>query len=320
MNSRDRLLYGTAISGHGRGGWHHPLPGTAPDGLNIHGCSLAGTALEPGQRGVVLGPPVIDHGNGRFSTTPFDRASILAAMLFWDVIEYPSNRAIEIGIGEVNDLVAMGAVQRSEVSLSGRIDVAKTLTAAGNAVIRELSGRDPGRWSVWRQPGTVELGEQITKTDAASVQLTQAILLPPIDAPFQDVLEFRERRQHELRRLRDKLDSLGEMVATAADSERAFARAHDEVVAGLEAARRVTQERWALSRLVDLDLSFDLSSAMLAAMSASAASSMGAHPLVAAAAGGISFAVKPRRRPGLGPTSNPFDVICTLERELPTRS
>jgi hypothetical protein len=317
MSSRDRLLYGSAMGAFG----HRPFgsQGTG-SAFTVSNPRLAGAPLEPGQRGVMIGPPLIANPDGSLTTTSLDRPTILSALLFWDVIDYPSNTMIDIEIADIDTLAEMGVARRSHIGLSGTMSGHQPIATAASQAIKLLSERDPGRWSVWRAAGTIEFGPAGTTTDAATVKLTQSIVLPPVEAPFEDVLDFKERRRSELLALRAHLDDLGATIAAKADSERAFVVAKDRLVASLDDARRAMLERYANPITAGFEFSFSLTDAAKAVLyGGGGAGLLNPHPLVIAGGallGGLSASIKPRRKAEAHSGTNPFDVICTMENEL----
>lgn len=71
------------------------------------------------QRGLLLAPPVTIENGGAISTTQGSDGYLNTAILFWDVIDYPVNRMIEIGNQDIDSLEQLGVVQRSQVAADG---------------------------------------------------------------------------------------------------------------------------------------------------------------------------------------------------------
>jgi hypothetical protein len=84
----------------------------------------------------------------------------------------------------------------------------------------DLDAREPGLWSLAQGENSLLLRDQILEPDAgAFLELTRAIPVPDKDVPLNEVLEFKQRRVDELRRLRTELDTFITAVNQAEDKE-----------------------------------------------------------------------------------------------------
>lgn len=270
--------------------------------------------LDPGERGVILSPLVMFDPDGTFWPNRWPLGHLHAALLFWDVLEYPSNSYIHIEDRDIQALKALGAAQSTRVDVGGSAwSGVDPIIAAHQGLLSYLSKESPGRWSSFSGESALPIfGAGGGAVEAFTVRLHQAIPLPPVERPFEDVLEFRLRRRAELLALREHIDTLAETVAAAADSEAAFARRVDHLHAAIAALGRVTRERYGLANWLRLKSSFSLSDAVRAALSLLAAGASPTETLVGTAASGISVSM------GEGPEAQtgPFQYIASVRQEL----
>lgn len=278
-------------------------------------------ALSAGERGIVLGPPVIVDERGGFTTSSYPAEQIQSALLFWDHIDYPSNFIIENENQDLDALVAMGAVRRSRMPV--RSGSAGGILLQGTADILEaLNAQSPGRWSLWRHAGFEGVVEPTgLDAHAASMALTNSIALPPINHPFEDILEFRLRRAAELRALREEIDAMAEAISLAPDGQRALAVRLDKLDRALSDQIRVSNEHFKITELVSLSPTFSISDAAKDGVSVTMAALVAGLPLTAAlttgvlrgAVSGIGLdLVKGKKTQA----TTPFDYVVSISRDL----
>lgn len=278
--------------------------------------------LEVCQRGVILPPPVTLVPNGLLTGSSFDRQRIDAALLYWDAIEYPSSQMAEFGSQDIDALVQMGVVSRSRVLFSGRWELGESVEAAHDATVRELKAQSPGRWSHFLIPN-----EAVTSAhshEVVTVRLLEALPLPPSDLPFEELLDFRQRRIDELRALRTHIDELADVVVASTDGEAALIRKIDSLQASLNAARAVTRERFGGFVGLKIAPSFSLTDALRAGATSFGLLAVATGGPTTAALGGAAIAAglqglslsveKTRGEPDLGPLKYAVSIENHLTR------
>ena len=99
-----------------------------------------------------------------------------------------------------------GILTRPDYSFNG--DAAQGIANSQIQAFIDLEDREPGLWSLAQGENSLFLKDRILEPDAgAFLELTRAIPIPDKDVPLNDVLEFKERRVDEMRRLRTELDT-----------------------------------------------------------------------------------------------------------------
>lgn len=102
---------------------YRSLP-TRPPSLSL---SLAGAPLGSLERGLVISVPVkFTAPNSLEMTTSLDEQELRFSLLFFDRLDFPSNNLFLFGNGpEVDFLISVGALTRSQVIVSGSGDMAE---------------------------------------------------------------------------------------------------------------------------------------------------------------------------------------------------
>lgn len=276
--------------------------------------------LEAGQRGVILPPPVTLTANGSLTGSSFDRKRIDAALLYWDAIEYPSNQMIEFGSPDIDALVQMGVVSRSRVQFSGRWTGGESVEAAHDATVRELKAQSPGRWSHYLIPNEGVISAHAH--EVVTVRLLETLPLPPSELPFEELLDFRQRRIDELRALRTHVDELADVVVASADGEAALIRKIDSLHASLSAARAVTSERFGGFIGLKIAPSFSLTDALragatsfglLAVATGGPSTAALGGAAIAACLQGLSLSIE---KTGGEPDLGPLKYVVSIENQL----
>lgn len=159
-----------------------------------------------------------------------------------------------------------------------------------------------------------------TDHSAISVRLLESLPIPPVDRPFEDILEFKQRRLPEVLALRSHLDELAEAIAAAGNSEAAFVARVDRAHRAIEALRTVTKERYGVLSGVKLETSFSLTDAIKqGAIAFAATSGVAGTPAGALAAGaavllhGLSVSLT---RGANRQADTPFRIVAEIDREL----
>ncbi|WP_425996408.1 DUF6236 family protein [Caulobacter sp. DWR1-3-2b1] len=276
--------------------------------------------LEVGERGVILPPPVKLTANGGLTSSSFNRKRLDASLLYWDAIEYPSSQMIEFGSPEIDALTQMGVVSRSQVQFSGRWSGGESVEAAHDAVVRELKAQSPGRWSHF-----LIANEGVTSAhshEAVTVRLLENLPLPPSDLPFEELLEFRQKRIDELRELRIHVDELADLVVASSDGEAALIRKIDSLHASVRAARAVTSERFGGFIGLKIAPSFSLTDALKAGATSFGLLAVATGAPTLAAIGGAAIAASFQglsisiEKTGGEPDLGPLKYAASIESEL----
>lgn len=239
MSRRDRLKYGILGSNEGSA----PRPFDAGTGLKPPGAlsleiQRKGRTLSRAERGLIILPPVRVEGSS-FSTVPFDNRMLYKGLLYFDHLEYPENNFIEISLpGEVSWLQKEGHLSRSRVVGSGFINFPRMIEFA----MSELEKSSPGSWCTANFEGGSIFGDRVEKGRGLLFELHNAIPIPERETPLDDVLNFKSRRENELKKLRHHLDKVYMSVIEAPDRPLSESSAFSELDLAVKDALRVSKE------------------------------------------------------------------------------
>lgn len=211
-------------------------------------------------RGLIMTPAFRVEGSRlEVDVVELDPQELRQGLLFWDMIDYPESMAISFGLSRDEQfLVDAGAMRRTVTPMASG-DGVQIMLWSHLKLFSDLQEAEPGVWSLSATAGTSLA--QDTMLDPRSViqtSLYNALPVPTGDAPLQEILEFRERRDAELTSLRSALDGAYQRVVSAGDGEL-------QLVAEVEAIQRavadyagVAKEAKFPLRLTDLSAQFGL--------------------------------------------------------------
>lgn len=214
---------------------------------------------KPPKLGLVVSPPIEIQGTSLHIRMRFlDPQELRFSILLWDNLVWPLSRVIHLSGGpDEAFLESAGILTRPEYTFSG--DVAQGMARTHIQAFMDLDVREPGRWALAQGENSLLLKDLLLEPDTgALLELTRAIPVPDKDVPLNDVLEFKQRRVDELRRLRSELDTFVAAVSQAEDKE-AELRAHIATVdAACADALRVSREWQFPVRLTNFKASVEL--------------------------------------------------------------
>ena len=214
------------------------------------------------QRGIVIGQRV-STDDGFSMSGAVEVADVVKWLLYWDKITYAGVGFQGASISgnqpaDINYLESLGVFETEIVDLQslGPISLpapepgTSIFGIAGNqfpivaAAVRvklceTLSQRTGNIWSVGQSGGeTLILPNHNQSRELLDVQLINCLPVPETATPFEDILNFKEKYQAELERLRHALDALREKVLSSTDERRAIDAAMREISASLENIKR----------------------------------------------------------------------------------
>lgn len=250
------------------------------------------------QRGIVITPQFNFDGETLQLKGGFDPVSLRQYLLYWDKIDWPDNNIISIGESDDDGMIFLksaGILERTIVrfdSFSGNIGHA--MLDMQVSALEARNKDEPGAWSLAQQ--STHLASTATGTSemrSIEVELYSALPIPSPDIPFEDILEFKQRRSDELLNFRSTMDEIYQQVAASADIPRAKLQAVDKVHYALQDLNDAFGESFAQRLLGSLKVELNIPNvAMLAGVGAASATTFGIPLAMGAAAGAIAASVK----------------------------
>jgi len=182
---------------------------------------------------------------------------------------------------------------------------------------------EPGCWSLGQDSRTL-IAPSTGTEDARciEVELYSAIPVPTPEVPFEDILDFKRRRDDELQSFRSAMDTLYQEVICAADIPRAKVQAIARLESAVQELNKVFQESFARRFLSSLKVELNVPNITIGAAGVAVAASTFGLPLeLGAAVGAIGAAVKfdlPYVRKGVNIPDRLKDYayLIHVEREL----
>ena len=216
------------------------------------------------------GPGVFTHhpGNDGYVAHLDGVAPVIrSSMLYFDRIDWPSNNVLpQPAVPGSQVLIDAGLLKRSQflaevadddVELNpgllasyarngsictGRIGMAAAqIEAAHQSLLANYEKREPGVWSF----APVGVGMDFADAAAyrgAEIELYNCLPSPAADVPFEEVLEFKRRRNAELLELRSDMDEMYLRIANSEDPTREASIAAKQIDKALADVHRTMHE------------------------------------------------------------------------------
>lgn len=271
-------------------------------------------------RGIVISPPVSLIGDRGFRITGsgLDPQLLRFWLLFWDKLDHPDSNMIGVGNSpDAEFLISAGVLQRTRSNWTGSLSNADVIVKPHLATYKYLDTSEPGVWSLATGPGTFELPEEFSEEGRALyLRLVNAIPIPNVDVPLEDVLSFKRKRSAELDAIHFHLQGLYQSNLSAPDRPLAEHEAINQLRHAANDQVRVSRESGIKARLTDFSANFDLVGALSGWQGAAQAGMDPFSSAIAGAAGlgfgfGITKAVKGRVQ-----STTPFGYVANFRKEL----
>lgn len=251
-------------------------------------------------------------------------------LLFWDELAWPASNLIYVEGGpDETFLEQAGVLSRPRVLMSGAFAGSDVVSKPHLAAFRKLDNKEPGKWCLATGERSFNWAQMpLTETNAAVLELYRAIPVPDKDVPLAEVLEFKQRRHNEIKRLRAEIDIYVDTVRSAADPQTVLSAKAAEIELACADLLRVGHEWKYPVRLTDLKASIEFKpgDVIMRAIEVGAAGHFAFNMgLVGAALGGIlgvtlgsglklSGALQKSER--INPRSTPFQYVHSFHKEI----
>lgn len=282
-------------------------------------------------RGIVVSSPVaLDGARFTLQGGGLDTQELRHWLLFWDELAWPTSNLVHVAGGpDETFLEEAGVLSRPRMLMSGTFFGADVMAEPHLTAFKSLDEEEPGKWCLATGERSFNWAQMpLTETNAAILELYRAIPVPNNDVPLAEVLEFKQRRRDEIKRLRAEIDIYVAAVHAAADPHAVLNSKAAEIERACADLLRVGHEWKYPVRLTDLKatIEFKPGDVILKAIEIGAlghfAFDMGA---VGALLGGmlgvtlssglkLSGALQKTER--LNPRATPFQYVHSFHKEL----
>lgn len=188
-------------------------------------------------KGIVVSSPVnLDSGAISIQGGGLDAQELRHWLLFWDGLAWPASNLIYVTGGpDETFLEQAGVLSRPRMVMSGSFSGFDIVSEPHLAAFKNLDDKEPGKWCLATGERSFNWAQMpLSETNTAVLELYRAIPVPNKDVPIAEVLEFKQRRRDEIKRLRAEIDlyvagvhnaddPYATLAARAADIERACA-------------------------------------------------------------------------------------------------
>lgn len=289
-------------------------------GAGIKKIALCAPLLGKNERGLVISVPS-SFGETNTFWGGLDRQELRFSLLFWDRLDFPTGPFSFSDI-EADYLAGVGVLTRSQI-VATVFNVPDLLFEGQIATFKALDARDPNKWSLAR--GEASLGfrpEEVMPDRGMLLELYQAIPVPNIDVPLDDILQFKAKRAAELLTLRHHLDKLYHEVARSPERDYAKSVALEDIDRAVSDILKVSRESGMKLKLAGLDVKLDIMDFKTGAFSGLAAHHIGL-PLSQVALAAIGGAIIPTLSIKSGvalkkreKSTSPFEYVSRFHRDL----
>jgi hypothetical protein len=233
------------------------------------------------------------------------------ALLYFDRMVWPSNDLVEQGSVLHEDyLQRKGVLRRELIRLNPPPEAVQLLKAIRDSgaligdrglvfaslaqahvkIFGDLERAEPGRWSFATLGRGLDLPQDnLARLRGVEINLYDALPVPADGVPYEDILEFKEKRRDALIQLREYTDSLYAKIASSADIPKVKNAEIEKLERSLADVQRLMNENRFPYIRVSVGISLSLKDLMEAAKSVIAAHVAGGTTSVKLAVGAASL-------------------------------
>ncbi|MFC0206426.1 DUF6236 family protein [Novosphingobium soli] len=196
--------------------------------------------LQDGERGLILKSSVRFDGKEPEILTGFEPAEIRSMLLLWDRFDWPEQHELSMIIDdEAQWLIDAGLMRRSPSPFTGSFLNKAQVSNLHLHRFSTLEKLDPGRWAV---ASGSRADDEEGEGRGLIVDLHNSIIMPQAEVPFDDILEFKERRRDELFALRAHLRKVQDIILSSPDFAAMLVDQTEELQRAIQAQIRVAKE------------------------------------------------------------------------------
>ena len=215
------------------------------------------------ERGVIASPGIITPlPQGFRMERNISSEELRYYVLYWDRVVIPGNNLVYIGIPEEDDLIACGAITRPRIVFEGSFQgdqVTHAMLSCQSIAAKELVGDKSTDWVIHQIGHTAVFPSDFNEErNIIRVDLARTLPVPSADTPICEILEFKERRQSELKELHDALDEFYEQILVAPDPELTKMKSVTRLQESIAALGKVSKEKFSISRQFDFSVQLNL--------------------------------------------------------------
>lgn len=282
-------------------------------------------------RGIVVSSPInLDGAGFTLHGGGLDAQALRHWLLFWDELAWPTSNLVHVAGGpDETFLEEVGVLSRPRMLMSGAFSGADVMALPHLAAFKRLDNEAPGKWCLATGASSFNWAQMpLTETNAAVLELYRAIPVPNDDVPLAEVLEFKQRRRDEIKRLRAEIDIYVAAVHTASEPHAVLNSKAAEIERACADLLRVGHEWKYPVRLTDLKatIEFKPGDVILKAIQAGAighfAFDMGTvgallgGMLGVTLSSGLKLSGTLQKTESLSPRATPFQYVHSFHKEL----
>lgn len=281
-------------------------------------------SLSTDERGLIISNPIRIQGNEFSFDADLDSQHLRFALLFWDKLDWPSNKGLYFGSApDVDYLISCGVMVRTDADLVIGGQATDIIRESFVSTFRKRDSDQPGKWSLAR--GNQSLSFKDVELEAGRgilFDLHSAIPIPDRDVHLEDILEFKRKHKDELLSLRFHLEDIYQRVRLGPDQDLAKLTALGALDQSITDFVKASHAFGMPTRLMSLTANLDLRDAIAGCLVAERALSSGLGATTSALAGVAASSISATASFSLGvglkgrtPTT-PFQYVSSIEQKL----
>ncbi|EFF1851613.1 hypothetical protein IGG53_002515 [Escherichia coli] len=191
-------------------------------------------------------------------------------LMYWDKVVIPANNIFYQGVPDEEILMDQGFLERPihSVEFSGFLDpefLMQVFLDSQTIATKKYQASEPStEWAIHQFSKELLLvGDDVDKKRNIRINLINALPSPPAEAPIEDVIDFKMRRQDLLIAFHKQMEDLYIEAVNCPDRSLGFSRSFNQLNEILKDLERVSHEKWGVFNRFSLSPQYSLDVAAL---------------------------------------------------------
>ncbi|MBT8364550.1 MAG: hypothetical protein KJP23_07565, partial [Deltaproteobacteria bacterium] len=210
------------------------------------------------EKGIIAAPAKVSGSGSLFrNERGLSSQELKYFLLYWDRVFIPTTNIMHLSLPDEDEMISTGIISRPRVTFSGSFNgetIAAAQLLAQTTIAKQLIENDKNiDWVVHQIGNEIILpSNEIIKQQAIRVDLINTLPVPDESVAIPDIIEFKERRNDELKQLHQALDDFYLEILASPDPGLKAKAVVSNLTNAISDLQNSASERWRITTKFDI--------------------------------------------------------------------